>query len=121
MTTLRLESAAALLGISPVTLRKRAAVGTVPGYKPGKAWVFLEAELLDYLKSCAPCPSFAAQIRRTGGSDSSLTGEKFGSLLARQIDAKRRRLNKSPAPAPMSKSGSVIDLTTRGRTPPPAG
>jgi excisionase family DNA binding protein len=59
VTTLRLHAAAQLLGLSPVTLRKRAAAGTVPGYKVGKPWVFLEDELIAYMKGTRRCPSIA--------------------------------------------------------------
>ena len=42
--TLSLHEAAAFLQMSPLTLRKRAAAGKVPAYKPAKAWVFLSDE-----------------------------------------------------------------------------
>lgn len=121
MTTLRLAKAADLLGISPVTLRKRAAAGTVPGYKPGKGWVFIEEELLAYLKSTRPCPSIDVRALRTGGAGSSSTAGKFGSLLARRIDAKRRNLKRSRDPVRTGRSASVSVLPTPGQTPRNAG
>ena len=110
MSTLRLNAAAALLGISPITLRKRACAGTVPGYKPGKAWVFLEDELMDYLKSTRKCPSIAAQIRPTGGFGSSLMAEKSAFHLVQRIAAKRRNLKLSRETTPTGTSGSVSVL-----------
>lgn len=102
--SLLLPQAAALLGLSPVTLRKRAAAGTVPGYKPGRSWVFLEDELLAYLKSMKPCRSIAASTLRIGGSDFSSTDGKSAFHLAQRIAQRRRRLSKSPNSEPGPKS-----------------
>ena len=87
--TLSLQEAAALLHMSPLTLRKWAAAGRLPAYKPGKAWLFLRDELLEFLKAHKRCP--AAPIVRTSGAVS-LTAGKSGSELAQQIAAKRKRL-----------------------------
>jgi len=57
-------------------------------YKPGKTWVFLQDELLNYLKSTkAACPSTVAPILRIGGPDSNSTAARSASRLAREIAA----------------------------------
>lgn len=92
MKTLSLLEAAEFLLLSPVTLRKRAAAGIVPGYKPGKSWAFLEEELLTYLKSKKPCASIAAVTLRTGGADSNSMDARSGTRLAQKIAARRKGL-----------------------------
>jgi excisionase family DNA binding protein len=90
--TLSVQEAAAFLQMSPLTLRKRAAAGRVPAYKPGKAWAFLLDELHEYLKAHKQCPSIAAPTLRTFGAVSGLRAVKSGSQLAQQIANKRRNL-----------------------------
>ena len=51
MRTLDLNEAAAFLRMSPAVLRQKAKAGLIQGAKPGKRWVFLEADLADYLRS----------------------------------------------------------------------
>lgn len=49
--TLDLEAAAALVGLHAETMRRRAKSGQIPGAKPGKEWIFIEADLLDWLRT----------------------------------------------------------------------
>ena len=121
MTTLRLPEAARLLGMSPVTLRKRAAAGMVPAYKPGRAWVFLEEELLAYLKSKKPCRSIDVQELRTGGVNSPSTDSDSASRLAQRIALKRRNLRRSRETAPTTGCGLATVLPFRGGRSPSAG
>jgi excisionase family DNA binding protein len=51
MKTLNLEEAAAFLHMNPETLRERAKAGVIPAAKPGKCWVFLEEDLVAYVRS----------------------------------------------------------------------
>ena len=51
MMTLDLEAAAAFLHMSPAVLRQKARQGRVRATKPGKRWVFLEEDLVAYLRS----------------------------------------------------------------------
>lgn len=51
MKTLNLEDCAAFLKIDPSTAQKLAARGELPGAKIGRAWVFLEDDLVAYLRS----------------------------------------------------------------------
>src|ERR1019366_8472885 len=90
--TLSLQRAAVFLVMSPTTLRKRAAAGRVPAYKPGKAWVFLLHELVGQLKASRPCPSISAQTLRTTGFGFSSRDAESGSALAQQIVARRKSL-----------------------------
>src|ERR1700679_3128808 len=93
-TTLGLLSAAAFLHMSPNTLRKRAAAGRVPAYKPGKSWVFLQDELVTHLKASRPFHSIAAPTLRTTGLGFSSTDAKCASALAQRIAARRRSLKR---------------------------
>src|SRR5579862_211890 len=91
--TVGLEEAARYLRMAPSTLRKRAAAGKVPAYKPGRQWVFLPSEIADYMKASRPtCRSIAAPTLRTGGVVSSSTIERSASQLALEIRRKRRNL-----------------------------
>lgn len=56
-TTLTLPEAAKLLRVHKTTLRLRAAAGDVPGAKVGRAWTFIESDLLAHLRSQYQCPS----------------------------------------------------------------
>jgi excisionase family DNA binding protein len=49
--TLDLDECAALLKVHPNTVAERAAAGDLPGAKIGRAWVFIEDEVLDYLRA----------------------------------------------------------------------
>jgi excisionase family DNA binding protein len=49
--TFLLKEAAAFLHMSPEVLRRKATTGEIPGAKPGKCWVFLKSDLVEYLHS----------------------------------------------------------------------
>jgi hypothetical protein len=51
MHTLNLQQAADFLKIHPVTLGQKARAGEIPGAKIGKAWVFVEIDLTDYIRA----------------------------------------------------------------------
>jgi hypothetical protein len=51
MRTLDLKEAATFLRMNPATLRHKAKTGVIPGAKPGKCWVFIEADLVSYLQN----------------------------------------------------------------------
>jgi hypothetical protein len=84
--TFTLQEAAAFLKIHPGTLLQKAKTGDVPGAKIGKRWVFLEIDLVAYVRSQYPrralqgehersitCHSSNARIHQIGGSNSPLT------------------------------------------------
>ena len=81
MSTLDLKAASQLLKVHPKTLQRLARIGVVPACKVGRAWVFVEALLLDQLTTrslsrlcasdamgCAKCRSTDAKTRLSGGS-----------------------------------------------------
>jgi excisionase family DNA binding protein len=51
MQTLNLNAAAELLKIHPQTVLERARSGDIPAAKPGKRWVFIEEDLINWLRS----------------------------------------------------------------------
>ena len=51
MKSLGLTEAATFLHCHPEELRRRAKAGLVPGAKIGRAWVFLEDDLVTYVRS----------------------------------------------------------------------
>ena len=51
MKTFSLDEAASLLCMHPESLRQKAKSGEVPAAKPGRCWVFLEEDLVAYIRS----------------------------------------------------------------------
>ena len=62
MRTFDLQEAAAFLRMSAETLRQKAKAGLIPGAKPGKRWVFFEADLVTYLRSQYAMPRRATRV-----------------------------------------------------------
>ena len=95
MRTLLLIEAAAFLKMHPEELRRRAKLGAIPGAKAGRAWVFIEDDLADYIRSLYASPRQALQVTLrkemechfanaavSGGSTSSLQmGSEYANLL----------------------------------------
>ena len=54
LSVLTLEQAAKLLHLHPVTLQRKARRGEVPAVKPGRCWVFLEIDLVEFLRAQYP-------------------------------------------------------------------
>jgi excisionase family DNA binding protein len=93
--TFTLAEAAALLKLHPEEVRRRAKCGALPGAKTGKRWVFLDADLAEYVRSLYAQPRQALQVTLrkelechfanaavAGGSMSSLpTGNEYAELL----------------------------------------
>lgn len=52
--TLDAQQAALILHLHVDTVRRLARVGTLPGSRIGKGWLFQQADLLAYLDSCRP-------------------------------------------------------------------
>jgi excisionase family DNA binding protein len=51
MKTYSLQETAKLLHMHPETVRQLATSGRLPASKPGKRWVFLEDDILQYIRS----------------------------------------------------------------------
>jgi excisionase family DNA binding protein len=49
--TLGIKEAASLLMVHPVTLYQMAEKGEIPAAKPGKKWVFIDVDLIQWLRS----------------------------------------------------------------------
>src|SRR5579863_1626934 len=94
--TIGLEEAARYLGIAPSTLRKRAAGGNVPGYKPGRRWVFMPSEIEEYLRASAPPQTRAVPLAVIRSAAS--PAERSGSDLAREIRRTRMALARGARP-----------------------
>jgi hypothetical protein len=62
MHTLDLEQAAAFLHMHPEEVRRRAKLGLLPGAKPGKAWVFIDDDLVAYVRARYAYPRQALQV-----------------------------------------------------------
>jgi excisionase family DNA binding protein len=104
MSTLTLPQAADLLKIHPVTLQDKARSGEIPAAKIGKCWVFIEVDLLEYIRSqykrrvlqgehteVQLCHSSNAKIHLIGGSKSSPTmDDEYSKALALPTKQKHR-------------------------------
>ncbi|HQQ33149.1 MAG TPA: helix-turn-helix domain-containing protein [Methylophilus sp.] len=51
MKTFSLEEAADFLKLHPEELRRRAKLGKIPAAKIGKRWVFLELDIVEYVRT----------------------------------------------------------------------
>jgi Helix-turn-helix domain len=96
LRTLTLNEAAAFLHMHPEEVRIRAKRGLVPGAKAGRRWIFLEIDLVEFVRSLYPvrrqalqvtsqeavCHLSSAKSRRCGGSTSSRqTASEYDDLL----------------------------------------
>lgn len=78
MNTIGLIAAALLLHIHPKTLATKAAKGDIPGAKVGRAWVFIEEDLLAFMRGQyvekVSCPSTSRKGPGSGGRASASPG-----------------------------------------------
>src|SRR4051812_25838344 len=95
MRTLNLEEAAAFLKLHPEELRHRAKRGVLPGAKVGRRWVFVDEDLVAFLRSLYASAHPALRVQserdsachlvsggRSGGLTSSLQAEsEYAELL----------------------------------------
>jgi len=95
--TLGVIEAAALLRIHKDTLYTKATAGVIPGVKIGRAWVFVEEDLLTYLREQStrkvetPCLYTSKRAVKTGGPKSPTTDGKYGALLAQMLAERRKK------------------------------
>lgn len=71
MSTLNLKQAADFLKMHPVTLLQKANAGLVPAAKPAKRWVFIQQDLLDYLRGLYPTNKHDKPTQKQGEAVSS--------------------------------------------------
>jgi len=86
--TLDLSEAAALLRMHSSTLRQAAKAGLIPGAKIGRAWVFVEVDLLNYIRCRYPDSWRAQSEEQTCHSESVETSGGLASpgQAARELD-----------------------------------
>ena len=96
--TLDLKEAADFLGLHPCTLQQRAKAGLVPGAKLGRAWRFLEVDLVIYLRGQYDrerptprilCPSIG--VPKSGGFVLSTKVNEYDAALALPTRKKRSK------------------------------
>lgn len=69
MQTLDLEGAASWLKCDPSTVQAMAAAGEIPGAKVGRQWVFVDVDLIDWLRSkYGACRSTKTRKNQTTGT-----------------------------------------------------
>lgn len=93
------EKAAEMLDIHPMTLKKKARSGEIPAGKSGRKWVFLDVDLVAYIRAqykaanaaeIEPCHSINAKTLRITGSRSSKTEEQYAAALGLTTERKRK-------------------------------
>jgi len=95
MRTLSLKEAATFLKMTPEGLRRKIAKGEIPASKIGKCWIFLDADLVEHVRSgyaTAAETSWGVVDRRTtwhstkdkirGGSISATMEKDYNAALA---------------------------------------
>ena len=126
---LTVAEAATTLRLHPVTLRALAAAGTVPAVKIGRAWRFVEVDLLawaraNYRRADAvgdkenTCRSTNVQIAASGGPRSPYQTEAaYAALVAPRTARKHRNGSIDCASNSGACTVSANVPLTRGRTP----
>src|ERR1700691_1520787 len=62
LRTLTLDEAAAFLHMHPEEVRTRTKRGLIPGAKTGRRWVFLEIDIVEFVRSLYPVRRQALQV-----------------------------------------------------------
>lgn len=65
MHILDLKEAAHFLKMHPEEVRRRVKCGPLPGAKPGKVWIFIEDDLVAYVRARYASPRQALQVTPT--------------------------------------------------------
>ncbi|WP_425438674.1 helix-turn-helix domain-containing protein [Propionivibrio dicarboxylicus] len=85
VNTFTLQEAAGFLKMHPEEVRRRAKAGLIPGAKAGRAWVFLEEDLADWLRSkySGPRPFPKVSLNdEVQGCHSTSVDQSIGSMLS---------------------------------------
>ena len=102
MQTLTLQQAAAFLKLHPVTLQTKAKAGEIPGCKIGRRWVFIEVDLIEYIRAQYQrrllqgdgketlCHSTNDKTRPAGGLRSPSVDEQYNAVLGLTTKSKPR-------------------------------
>ena len=90
MKTLNLDEAAAFLHVHKEELRVRAKCGVIPGARVGRRWIFLEHDLISYVRSLYPVQRQALQSDIEKGADTchfaSLKATSGGLISTRRME-----------------------------------
>jgi len=99
--TLNLEEAAAFLKIHPVTLSTKAAAGEILGAKIGRAWVFLDVDLVNHIRA-------QYQVR-------ALQGEHTKEKICHSINVKTPPLGGLKSPSVEKQYKDLLGLKTKSQ------
>ncbi|PPC88686.1 MAG: multidrug DMT transporter permease [Methylotenera sp.] len=99
MNTLNLQQAAVFLKIHPVTLGDKARTGEIPGAKIGKCWVFVDIDLISYIR---------AQYKWRD-----LQGEKVEVLQCHSSNGKDPLIGGSKSPTTVEQYRKALELPTK--------
>lgn len=105
MKTLTLQEAADFLKVHPVTLGEKARNGEVPGTKVGKCWIFIDVDLIAYIRSqykgqvlqgekveVSQCHSSNEKTHLIGGSNILTTEDQYRKALGLPTRQKRKSI-----------------------------
>jgi excisionase family DNA binding protein len=100
--TLTLEEAADFLKMHPMTVQEKARSGEIPAAKPGRRWVFIDVDLVEYLRSqyssralqgdtkeMQTCHSTSERARPITGSMSATVDAEYSKALGLPTKQKR--------------------------------
>ena len=98
------EKAAEMLNIHPMTLKKMARAGEIAAGKIGRKWVFVDVDLIEYIRAqykpataaqIETCHSTSAKIHHITGSRSSRTEELYAAALGLTTEKRRKNCTTS--------------------------
>lgn len=89
MNTLDLHQAAAFLYMHPEEVRRRAKLGLLPGAKPGKSWIFIEEDFVEYVRSHYAVRRQPLQVtpRKDASNHSTIAALRDGSISRGQEES----------------------------------
>jgi excisionase family DNA binding protein len=107
MQTLDLQQAATFLKCSDDTIMELARCGQLPGVKVGRKWVFVDVDLVEWLRS--KYPSCHSTESETSGTTTSPSTER-GSETPRAQRTGKRRNGYTTTLSPVSDNDDLQDL-----------
>ncbi|WP_427501336.1 helix-turn-helix domain-containing protein [Methylomonas sp. MED-D] len=132
MKTLDLHAATDLLKLHPSTVLAKARAGEIPAAKPGKCWVFIEDDLIAYLRGLYTSPrqdaseepkqeaawsrSLKEPAQITGITSFRLTEKQYTDLLEPPKKDKRKKSPTAPALKPTTSPYLAKSRATSGKT-----